>query len=637
LTANDNLDQNPIIYYTTDGSDPTILCAIYNSTISIPMNLTKRTITNIKFMTIDHAGNPSPIQSETYILTLSVVNTHNNNTYSGVQDAINDASTIDEDIIEIYAGTYVETVTVNKKLTIRPVSENNVTIQAADPNGNVFTINNNGSGSIIEGLNIKGNINLNANNCTIYNNNIIGNGTHGIITFNSSNNTILYNNINCNGFNGIHSNFSSNNIYGNIISGCEIGIYSENSNNTISSNNLINNNYGIWTNNSTDTIHFNRISQNTHGIRNDLGMVNATNNWWGTNNPSSSDVWIVSGNVTYDPCLVLNLNVFSVNSGGNTSVTGDLTHNSNGQDTVNQGFIPDGTIFNFNSDHGTIIEMAYAIKGKAVTILNLNSTQSQNVTVSASVDNQSILTTGFVFTGLALLNINSTAIDNSTNQSLNTTYSITLNNSVTWLSILWINNGMFSDELQIIIDGIVVQNKYFYNSAYETNKNNYSPSVFEAILDTNLNLPFTSDTTSFWNNLSNKYYLTSTELIFVQNHHQEFIDNLTVNLNYSGIPGLNLTFTDPDNSTNVFNLNFAGNIVQRTSQVTYQNYTLDGLKSFAIATTEVNRDVLGYWLDQHSSYENNSIMNITYNTFLEALMVECLHDSIADNSSAKYN
>ncbi|MDP3623045.1 MAG: chitobiase/beta-hexosaminidase C-terminal domain-containing protein, partial [Methanobacteriaceae archaeon] len=637
LTVLDNLDQNPIIYYTTNGSDPTISSQVYTGPITLQMNFTTRNIFNLKFMAVDSLCNPALIQSETYILTLPVVNTRNNNTYSLIQNAVDANSTMGGDVIEIYSGTYVETVMVNKKLSIKSVFGNNVTIGSSDPNGNIFTINNNGSDSVIQGLNINCNIILNANNCTIYQNNIIGNGTHGIITSNSYNNTILYNTITCNGFNGIQSNFSSNNIYGNTISGCESGIYSENSNNSIVSNILINNNYGIWTNNSTDTIHFNRITQNTYGLRNDMGTVNATNNWWGTNNPGSNDLWLVSGNVTYDPWLVLNLIPSNTNSGGNASVTADLTQDNHGESTLSQGFIPDGTMVNFNSNFGTILNTAYTIRGQAVTILNLNSTQAQNVTVSASLDNQSVSATGLISTGFAVLNVNSTAIDNATGLTLNTTYTIPLNNSVTWLSVLWINNGLFSEELQIIVDGTVVQNKYFYNAAYTTWNSTYSPSVFAAIVDANKNLPFVSDTTSFWNNITTTYNLTSVELTFVQNHRQEFIDNLTVNMVYNGVSGLNLTVTDPNNTTNVVNLTFPGNVINRSSQVIYQGSPYEGVKSFAIATTDVTNDVLGYWLDQYSNYQNSSVMSNVHGTFLTALMVEYLHDQNANNMANQYN
>ncbi|MCE7700295.1 MAG: hypothetical protein K8E24_016165, partial [Methanobacterium paludis] len=379
--------------------------------ITLQMN-NIRTITNLKFLVVDHAGYQGIIQNETYILTLPVVD--NNNTYSTIQDAINSPSTLNGDVIQLYSGTYVETVIVNKKLTIMPVSGNNVTIQAANPNGNVFTITNSGNGSIIEGFIINGNINLNANNCTIYLNTIIGNRTAGIITSNSFNNTILDNIITCNGFNGIQSNSSSNTIYGNTISGCESGVYSENSNDNITSNNLTNNHYGIWTYNSTDTIQFNKITGNIYGLRNDIGTVNETNNWWGSNaDPStiSGDIYNESGTVIHDTWLVLSVSPSSTNSGGNTSVTADLTHNNQGGDTSSNGHVPDGIPVNFTTTFGTIIGSAYTVKGKAKTILNLGNTQNATVTATASLDNQTVSTTGVIATGIAVLNITSTAID----------------------------------------------------------------------------------------------------------------------------------------------------------------------------------------------------------------------------------
>ncbi|MDD3753230.1 MAG: NosD domain-containing protein [Methanobacterium sp.] len=479
-------------------------------------------------------------------------------------------------------------------------------------------------------------MNLQANNCTICLNTIIGNGTSGISASNSFNNTIAYNTITCNDSNGIQSNSSSNMIYGNTISGCESGIYSENSNNKIFSNLLTNNLYGIWTYNSTDTIQFNRITLNTYGLRNDIGTVNATNNWWGTNNPSNpNDIWIVSGNVNYNPWLVLSVNASSTNSGGNSSVTADLTHNNQGEDTTPQGHVPNGIPVNFTTNYGTIITTSYTVKGRATTILNLGSTENATVTATASLDNQNSSTTGFISVGTVILTITSTAIDNSTGQPLNTTYTIPLNNSVTWLSVLWINTDMFTDELQIIVDGTVVQDKYFNNTAYTTWQNSYPSSVFNAILYTNKNLPFSSDS-EFWNNLTTTYNLTSTELEFVQIHRQEFMDNLTVNMVYSGLQGLNLTVTDPQNNINVVNLNFPGNVINRVSQVIYGGSEYEGVKSFAIATTDVNNNVLQYWSDQESNYQIGAI-NIAYNTFLAVLLVEYLHDQIANNLTSQYN
>jgi parallel beta-helix repeat protein len=639
ITATDNLDPNPVIYYTLDGSDPTTSSAVYTGPITLQMNDIIRTITTLKFMAVDLAGNYEPIQTITYILTLPVVDTNTSMYYSNIQDAINDPLTINGHIIEVYSGNYLENIIVNKNLTIKSVSGNNVTVQAVDTLQPVFTINSDGSGSIIQGFTINGNINLNANNCTIYDNAIYANGTSGIIVFNSVNNTILGNIISSNA-DGIYSSYSGNTIYGNIIYGCEIGIYSEYSNDTIISNTLINNYYGIWTYDSLDTIQFNRITGNTCGLRNDIGTVNATNNWWGSNDDSltnSSDIWNVSGNVTADQWLVLGLNASPTNSGRNTSVTADLTHNNQGGDTSSQGHVPDGIPVNFTTTFGTIIGTGYTVKGRASTVLNLGSTQTETVTATASLDNQNVSTTGVIATEGAVLNITSTAIDNSTGLPLNTTYMVPLNESVTWLSVLWINKGMFTDELQVIVDGIVVQDRYFYNTAYTTWNGSYSSAVFDAIVYTNQNLPFSTDETAFWNNLTTTYNLTSSELEFVQNHRLDFIDNLTVNIVYSGLPGLNLTVNDLQNSTNVINLNFPGNVIQRTSQVIYSGSTYEGIKSFAIATTDVTTDIYNYWVNQYNSYQTGDAMNAAYNTFLTSLQVEYAHDQIADNITTQCN
>ncbi|WP_048080198.1 right-handed parallel beta-helix repeat-containing protein [Methanobacterium arcticum] len=550
--------------------------------------------------------------------------------YSSIQAAINNAS--QGDVIGIYNGTYTENIVINKNLTIVSDMGTNPLIRGS------ITINSSAGGSIIQGLTINGSIKLYANNCLIYGNNIIGNGTSAIIASNSFNNTIFNNTITSNGFDGIHSNYSNNAIYGNIISGCNSGIYSEHSSDSIISNNLTGNYYGVWTYNSTDIIQFNRITGNTYGLRNDIGTINATNNWWGSNaNPStiSGDIFNQNGTVIYNPWIVLSVNASPTNSGGNTSVTADLTHNNQGGDTSSQGHIPNGIPVNFTTNFGTIIGSSYTVKGKASTILNLGNIQNATVTATASLDNQTASTTGVISAGRAVLNITSTAIDNSTGQSLNITYTIPLNESVTWFSVLWINKGMFTDELQVIVDGTVVQDRYFHNAAYMTWQNSYSLSVFNAILFANQYVPFISNSAAFWNYVTATYNLTSSELAFVQNHRQDFMDNMTFNMFYSGVPGMNLTVTDPQNN-NTISLNFPGNVIQRTSQVIYSGSPCEGVKSFAIATTDVTNDVLQYWSDQYSNYHTGA-MNAAYNTFLAALLVEYLHDQIADNITTPLN
>ncbi len=508
-------------------------------------------------------------------------------TYGSIQEAINDPATSPGDTILIDGGTYNENIIISKKINL--IAGNGATPSIIGS----ITINSGGDGSVIQDITIHGNINLNANNCTIIDNIIIGNGTSGIIASNSINNKITYNNITSNGFNGIQSNFSSNNIIYNTIHGCITGIYSENSNNTIIGNNIINNYNGICTYNSTDTIHFNRITENTYGLKNEIGTINATNNWWGSNFPvvsssSLSDIYIVSGMVIYNPCLILRVNVSSTNSGGNTSVTADLTHNSQGEDTSSQGHIPDGIPVNFTTNIGTIINSAYTFKGKAATILNLGSTQNATVTAGASVDHQSASTTGLIATGTAVLNITSTAIDNSTGQPLNITYNIPLNSSVTWLSVIWIPTTIpgisaLADELQVVLNGNVVLNRFLYN-----------------------------------NNTLGR-------------------DTLTFNLAYPGVSGLNLTVNDPQDY-HVINLNFPGNVINRTSQVIYNNATpYEGMKTFAIATTDVTDAVLQYWLDQYSLYQSVGAMDAAYATFLTALLTVYVHDDLADNIASDLN
>lgn len=565
-----------------------------------------------------------------------ILNENTQRLFTNIQQAINDTATNPGDTIIIDNGTYNENIIINKKINLIAGNGTSPSLTGT------ITINSGGNGTLIQNLTINGTINLNANNCTIYENIITGNGAPGIKISNSTDNIITYNKIISAGYDGIQSISSSNKIIRNNISGCITGIYSENSNNTIKNNNIVNNNNGIWTHNSTDTIQFNRITGNNYGLKNEIGTVNATNNWWGSNTPivsssNPSDIYNNSGTVNYNPYLILIVNVSSTNSGGNTSVTADLTHNNQGSDTSSQGFIPNGTPVNFTTNNGTIVNTAYTIKGQAATILNLNSLQPQNVTVSASLDNQNVSATGIVSTESAVLNITSTAIDNLTGQTLNTTYTIPLNNSITWLSIVWINTDMFTDELQIIVDGIVVQDKYFNNTAYITWQNTYSTSVFNAIKYVNYHLPFidSSELTTFWNNLTSTYNLTSAELEFIQIHREDFIDDLTFNIVYPGVSGFNLTVTDPN--SNVINLNFPRNVVQRTSKVIYTGSRGEGVKSFAIATANVTDDVLQYWWNQYSSYQTGSAMNVAYNTFLTALMIEYAHDRIADNMKTPLN
>ena len=118
--------------------------------------------------------------------------------YTDIQSAIDNANTLDGDIINVHSGTYPEDVIVNKKLTIQANKGDEVEIK---PNNTGFTVVNDstgdGSGSTIDGFIIKNShngigVNISANNCTVKNNEIEG-GKTGILV--SGGDTTIMNNI----------------------------------------------------------------------------------------------------------------------------------------------------------------------------------------------------------------------------------------------------------------------------------------------------------------------------------------------------------------------------------------------------------------------------------------------------------
>ncbi|WP_048065524.1 DUF2341 domain-containing protein [Methanosarcina acetivorans] len=62
LNVSDNIDPLPVIYYTTDGTDPNTTSPAYTGPISITNS------TTLKFMAVDAAGNQAPIQTENYTI-----------------------------------------------------------------------------------------------------------------------------------------------------------------------------------------------------------------------------------------------------------------------------------------------------------------------------------------------------------------------------------------------------------------------------------------------------------------------------------------------------------------------------------------------------------------------------------------
>ena len=120
--------------------------------------------------------------------------------------------------------------------------------------------------------------------------------------------------------------------------------------NSATQGSAINNNQG------TANINFNRIIGNTGSVEiyRNLGTVNATNNWWGSNTSPSAKV---SGNVDVSTWLVLNIisSPNSIYTGNTSTITADLTRNQNGvYFNPANGHVPDGILVNFAGTLGSI-------------------------------------------------------------------------------------------------------------------------------------------------------------------------------------------------------------------------------------------------------------------------------------------
>ena len=354
-----------------------------------------------------------------------ILNFRTQEIFNTIQDAVDSGDTLSGDTIWLGNATYTENVIINKKIIIGSIFDSEATVQALNPNLPVFTINPSGNGTTIQNLIINGsiyNVGIYINNSTanyILENNITGNG-NGICLYNSTNNVISTNDISNNSGNGVIINIGSDNeISGNKLTFNSLdGVNIQNSDENRVLSNIISNNFdGIYLNNSSTDVHFNQIIENSkYGLENEgNGTINATDNWWGSDNPivssnQSSDIYTIGGIVTYDPYLILSLN--SSNDRSNSSggyydhiVSADLTHDNHGNDTSPDGNIPDGIPFNFNSTLGIINSSNSTSNGRVRVKLTNSSAGTAIITVT--IDNQS------VFESLNITNVNVLGVCNT--------------------------------------------------------------------------------------------------------------------------------------------------------------------------------------------------------------------------------
>ncbi|HML04759.1 MAG TPA: hypothetical protein VK426_03195 [Methanobacterium sp.] len=106
-------------------------------------------------------------------------------------------------------------------------------------------------------------------------------------------------------------------------------------------------------------------------------VINATNNWWGSNSNPKSNLANIGGDINRvlaDPWLILTVFATpgSVPFGSNAHVFAKVTQNSNGEDTSSLGHIPDGTPITITTDIGNVGSKSvikYTISGVATAIL----------------------------------------------------------------------------------------------------------------------------------------------------------------------------------------------------------------------------------------------------------------------------
>ena len=129
----------------------------------------------------------------------------------------------------------------------------------------------------------------------------------------------------------------------------------------------------------------------TYGvILNDYRSIDATNNWWGSNNNPSSQVH----RATCDPWLVLNIiaTPSSVTTSQTSTIEANFTYNSNEQyiDPA-LGYFPTGIPVTYSTATGTVLPMTGTMTGGMNTTI-FSPSGDGRVIVNATVDGQTVST-----------------------------------------------------------------------------------------------------------------------------------------------------------------------------------------------------------------------------------------------------
>jgi parallel beta-helix repeat protein len=185
----------------------------------------------------------------------------------------------------------------------------------------------------------------------------------------------------------------------NVINGANIGFqwitgsnFTGNQPVVVKRNTITNGGTGILVqSNGLANASFNRITGNTTGLNNAAGTVTAENNWWGCNGgPGTAGCNPVTGTVDFNPWIVLQVTASpsTINSGGTSTVTADMTHNSDGTALGNTppDVVPDEPVA-FSATNGTMAPPSGTITNGSKASTFTSTTQTSG-TGCATVDNQ---------------------------------------------------------------------------------------------------------------------------------------------------------------------------------------------------------------------------------------------------------
>ncbi|MCE7698682.1 MAG: Ig-like domain-containing protein, partial [Methanobacterium paludis] len=242
----------------------------------------------------------------------------------------------------------------------------------------------------------------------------------------------------------IYSGYNSFNVTGNALN-----------NNTASINGGAIYNYYSDVN---PVVNFNQIvgnSPNTSAIYSKTGTVDATLNWWGSNdNPSGN----VNNNVNVTSWLILSITAdpTSILNGSNSTVTVDLLHANNEtiQDPTN-GHVPDGILINFTGTLGTLNSSTLQ-NGQATSIFTAKSAGTGSIT--ATINNYSVSTPITVRTPPTVTVID--PANNTVNVAINKVIKVTFNEPIKagtgWIELVKNNDTSVSIPITWNISGNVL-------------------------------------------------------------------------------------------------------------------------------------------------------------------------------------